>query len=570
MSTGPSLSQSSRRRQQGVAGAVGIAAAVVVAVLLNVLSARHFRRWDWTSQGLYTLSNTTKQTLSALGEPVQVHVLLPASDPMLLTLRHLLDAYRSLSPRLRVRFVDPDRNPAEFLALQQKYGIVAGKTEDGQLVADAALVVVRGERRHFITAGELIQVETGQEMRARPRVEQVLTAALQQVSRGDALRVCFSSGHGEPSIESGGNAGLMALRRRLEKSNYRVQELPPARSLRGKDPLGDCRLVVVAAPQQAMPKADLRRLMAYLDKGGNMLIASGPVPNDAGDGYLDLGLGPLVQRAGAVVRSDFVLERDENKRAGEGLGEIFAVSLKPHPITDGLIAAEGALPVVLTIASSLEPTPGKKLKALLQSSGQSFGMQGFLTWAAQDIKALPQPASDDAKGPLTLAHAYEANVALGGAERPARMVVIATGSVLYGGNWSNPQLQGTRLFVEAAVSWLASRQIVVDVPRKDARVVGRRITAAMLQGTLLKAVVLIPLFAFLMGLGIQLRRKQTEGRSRDERDRKASPSGKKTDSSEADSDEAAQETSMDPADEDRACAAATETKAVDGDTEEGL
>ena len=33
---------------------IGVAAAVVLAVLLNVIGARHFRRWDATSEGLYT------------------------------------------------------------------------------------------------------------------------------------------------------------------------------------------------------------------------------------------------------------------------------------------------------------------------------------------------------------------------------------------------------------------------------------------------------------------------------------------------------------------------------------
>ena len=138
-----------RDRALQLSSAAAVAAAVIVAVLLNVLGARHFRRWDWTAAGLYSLSPATVQTLRSLGEhptPVQIHVLTGAADPLTVSLRHLLSAYRAESTRLDVEFIDPDRRPAEFLAIQQRYGIVAGKTEDGDLVTDASIIVACGTK----------------------------------------------------------------------------------------------------------------------------------------------------------------------------------------------------------------------------------------------------------------------------------------------------------------------------------------------------------------------------------------------------------------------------------------
>ena len=43
--------------------AVGVVAAFAVAILLNVVVARQYKRWDWTSSQLYTLSEPTKTTL---------------------------------------------------------------------------------------------------------------------------------------------------------------------------------------------------------------------------------------------------------------------------------------------------------------------------------------------------------------------------------------------------------------------------------------------------------------------------------------------------------------------------
>ncbi len=74
--------------------AAGVLAAAVIAVLVNVMVARFYKRWDWTAAGLYTLSPLTQQTLHALEEPVTVYVMLSSADPMTLSLRQLLEAIR--------------------------------------------------------------------------------------------------------------------------------------------------------------------------------------------------------------------------------------------------------------------------------------------------------------------------------------------------------------------------------------------------------------------------------------------------------------------------------------------
>ena len=108
--------------------AAGVLAAAVIAVLCNVLVARFYKRWDVTRGGLYTLSPATVETLQGLGAPVEIIVFLSASDPLSVSVRHMLTSYGAETTKLNARYVDPDRSPAEFLALQQKYGIVASVT----------------------------------------------------------------------------------------------------------------------------------------------------------------------------------------------------------------------------------------------------------------------------------------------------------------------------------------------------------------------------------------------------------------------------------------------------------
>ena len=51
---------------------VGIIAAMIVVVLLNVLAARRYTRWDWTSNKRYSLSPATVQTLRDLPETIEI------------------------------------------------------------------------------------------------------------------------------------------------------------------------------------------------------------------------------------------------------------------------------------------------------------------------------------------------------------------------------------------------------------------------------------------------------------------------------------------------------------------
>src|SRR5690606_15258708 len=121
--------------------------------------------------------------------------------------------------------------------IQQRFGVEATRTEGGALVTDAAIIVARGERTHFISEAELFELEEGAGDQARPRIEQALTGALVQVLRGEPRKICFTQGHGEAGFDVGGPEGLVALRGRLEKTNYEAVALPPLRELRSADPI---------------------------------------------------------------------------------------------------------------------------------------------------------------------------------------------------------------------------------------------------------------------------------------------------------------------------------------------
>ena len=494
-----------------LSASLGVVAAMVLALLVNVLASRHYRRWDWTRGGLYTLSDATTQTLRGLEEPIHVYVLLSEGDPLALAVRHLLEAYRGETARLVVDFVDPDRRAAELLAVQQRFGIVAGKSEDGKIVTDAAIVVARGDVPHFITTRDLVQTEDDDELRRRPRIEQALTSAIRAVTSSERPRACFTVGHGEGTVAPGagpGAGGLGPFRESLIKNNFEVADVS------SDEPLAACRVLVIAGPTEKTPAEEVKRYVAYADQGGSLLVAIGPELDAERERAKNRGLGNLLARFGVASSDDFVFELDPRLRMAQGYGESFIAQARTHPVTEGLLkVADRGVAVVITLGSSLTatgagaaaPTP------LLVTSEQAFGMIDFFTWSKS--RTPPVPGAADRKGPLTMAFASElpkppgSSLAHGG-----RLVVIGSASVLWGANWQAEELRGGSLFVGSAIAWLTARPQLLDIPEKPTFTAGLHVSDAWLASTFRYVVIYIPLASVLLGMAVYLRRRGTERR----------------------------------------------------------
>jgi hypothetical protein len=491
--------------------AAAVLAAGVIAVCANVLVHRFYKRWDWTSAALYTLSEPTLETLHSLPEPVDAIVFLSASDPMRLTVEHILASYQAETKLLRPRFVDPDRSPAEFIALQRQYGIVAGKTEDGRVVTDAAIVLARGNQRWFVTTDEMV-VYDEKDNRARPALEQALTAAIRNVLSKEKTLICFTTGHQEISADDGGPRGLAELKYRIQKDNYTTKSVDlvsPDKS----ESLEGCRVVVVPGPDVSFTVPAAKRLEAYFAAGGNVFLMLNPVLDD-GNRIRQSGLERLAEAGGIELGSDFIVERDPELRLPQGLGETYFATPKPHDITAGLFRQdEVKLRPEVTAAQSLGATRDSTAKPLLVTSKDAFSVKDIRPFVDEG-RAVEKHAGD-ASGPLAVAMASERPRPANSNEKHGpRMVVIGSANVAFSQCWRDATLLGNRVLVESALSWLAAKPAIVSVPEKPSHPAGLSLTEDSLTEVLRYVLLYMPGSALLLGALILIRRRQTERRSR--------------------------------------------------------
>jgi len=501
----------------------GLAAAMFVAVMVNVLGARHWKRWDWTTGKLYTLSPATETTLHDLPDSVEVWVLLGSADPMLTSIKQLLASYASETTKLDIHYVDPDRDAVALVDVRRRFHIEAGKTEDGHVVTDATIVVARGDRHWFLAPADMVEISEGEDARAKPKEEQAITGAIRNVIAGDKAHVCFTSGHGELSLADGGPQGLGFLKDVLEKDNYDIKTVDTTEP-NAFEPFKGCELVIVAGPRAPFGKEEETRLKTYLLTGGNLLAAVSPLAGSGATGLEAPGIGEALAPFGIALDEDVVLEKDPKLKI-PGQRTAYFVEAKPHAVSNALVAEGTRQPPKILVGLGIadprsltrslhhvSPPQASAATDVLVTSASAFGVASVVggeAWPEEGPAMTPR----DTKGPLVLAMASERPKVAANEPHGPRVVVLGAASMLLEHNWQEPgAVHGAAFLVENAISWLASRPAILDVPAKPAIAAGLRISDDSRDEVRRYVLIYMPLAAALLGLAVGLRRRSTEGR----------------------------------------------------------
>jgi hypothetical protein len=502
----------------------GVAAAIVLAVVVNVLAARHFTRWDWTQSRRWSVSAATLETLHGLDRAVDLWMVIGRGDPAEGGLREITGAYTAASSKVVVHWIDPDRDVAQLVDLQQRFGLEAGRADDGRVATDAVVIVASGDKHWFLTHDDLF--EATDELHVKPREERSLTQAIRAVLDAAKTKLCFTVGHGELSIDAlkDERDSLGGVRDLLEKDNYELATvdatLPGAH-----EPFEGCSVVVLAGPREPFSGDEANRLRSWLLQGGALLAAIGPSDTDGassaspergrnvGDSPAT-GLEGVLAPFGIALDDDVVHEADPSLTIPDTHGEGFFVAAEPHAVTASLVAGGGDAhpPRVATFFSRslrhTSPAGAPNAVDLLVTTGDAFAKTS-LAGAAQWTGPPPRDPGDRG-GPFVLAMAAE-RPPIGAAAHGPRVVIVGSRFALAEDNWRQPRtLHGAAFFIDSALSWLAARPALVDVPDRPALAVAMRISEEGRAEVRRYVLFLMPLAALLLAVAVWAWRRSSE------------------------------------------------------------
>ncbi len=439
---------------------------LVLAVVIALLSERHYFRWDLTASGEHTLSNMTLQALKTIKEPVTAKAFVKEPSEEASNVKKLLAAYQYHLKDMSFDLVDPDRNPA----LTRQYDIKSLNT-----------VLLEG---------------FGRTQTVKTPDEESLTNALVRISKAQTEKVYWVTGHGERPFKSTDPESLATIHQNLSSQNYEFEEL----TLAQKDIPSDAALVIVAAPEKTLFPEEVASLKRFLVKGGSLLVFLEP--------YQDGGLKDFLKEYGLVLSSDIVVDKMSRVMGGDFLLPMI-VTYGNHEITRNF-----RLLSFFSLARSVEVDKNVKKKGLTLTN---LALTSQESWSETDREALNQGKArldgEDRQGPISLAVIVELDPKEAKAEEiDQEDKITGEGKLVVFGDAdfaSNKfvSLAGNNELITNTMNYLVGRKDLITIPEKQRPADHLMLTRN--QGLLLfwVPVVLVPLLVIVLGLVVWRKRR---------------------------------------------------------------
>lgn len=454
--------QQPRTRRRTKIGRVRIGLNVVVQIVLilflaamvNSFAFKHYKRWDFSRDQKYTLSDKTKRFLDTLKGKMRITVFFSPNTPITSDVQELVTEYQYAGKgKIDVEQIDPERSPSRTKEFFDKYKVV---TDESLLVLD-----YDGHNK-TVKASEMADVDqSGMALGEGPRVaafkgEQAITSAMIDLVEGKKRTLGYVTGHKEPAI-SAPTSPISLLKQFIENENIKFQEL----NLLDQPAIpADVNAVMIVGPQYDFSDREMQVLRDFWDKQGRILVLVDPAVNIPRlRAFLDeLGVKVNDDRLMVFVRTgiqELALTRD-----------VQAHFLADSPITKRLADVRSIF-VGGTASLTLDPNRGRainiQLQPLIQAEKGYFAETDYNTDNQAKLQADAQKAGDV---PLTIGASAEK-----GGSADARVQVnssrlVAVSNATFVQDTAIMQDQAALDFVSGAVNWLLSREQMIGIAPK--------------------------------------------------------------------------------------------------------
>jgi gliding-associated putative ABC transporter substrate-binding component GldG len=435
---------------------------VFILVMINLLAARFWYRFDFSEDKQYTLSSTTINILDKIEKPVTVKAYFSEDLPpdflrVKNQFKELLVEYAAKSKgKVVFEFINPNKNP-EIERQIIGWGVqpvvieVREKDQQKQMKAYLGAVVEMNEEREPIPF-----------MQAGSAMEYALSSAIKKVAIIDKPRIGFIQGHGEPVLDEYSQS-MAALSVQYEIVPYFIAG--------GTVPGPENYLTMIwVRPTDSIPAAHFQFLDEYLAKGGRLLVAYNAVDGDFVNfmGYDSRSsLSEWLLSKGIEVRPNFVVDqRCGSLTVQQSQGTFSFASNVPFPYLP-MVQGSAGHPISQGLEAVMLEFPSE-----MRYIGDSSYFHQPIIATSQRANTYEAPIVIDVQRSWKDSDFPKSNVMLGmtlsgkfGNDSESRMVVISDGDfIINGPRNSARQLQpdNINLFVNS-VDWLSDDTGLIEL-----------------------------------------------------------------------------------------------------------
>lgn len=328
---------------------IGVLLFIGIAILTNVVGARIPGRIDLTQDRLYTLTDSTKKTLSNLNDVVNITLFASGELPAQLqpVLRDVKDTLRDYQTFGRGNIVVTTKNPSGDPQVAQEAGSLGVREVQFNVVGQEEFKLQNGFLGLAVSyAGESEAIPFIQDT---SDLEYQLTSFIKQLTTTEKKKIVFLSGHGEKSLFSDYRALSQELQKQFEVEEITIDETTETFP-------EDTSVLVVAGPTQDIDEKTRSVVNDFLSKGGTafFLVDSVNVSPQVLSAFPNQSsFSDFLQEYGVTVQPDLAYDLRSNETIRFGGG--FISYVLPYPFWARVIASDAASPITSRIESIVLP-----------------------------------------------------------------------------------------------------------------------------------------------------------------------------------------------------------------------
>jgi len=479
------------RFQIGVNVLIQTLVIAAIIVMLNYMSFRHFKRWDFSRDKKFALSSQTKNLLKNLHQPVKAVVFFSSAAEIAPDVNSLLREYEFASDgKFKTEVVDPFRSFTRAQELQTQYKFGANE--------NIVILDIAGKSK-FVNAADMADFEMPDQMammmgQQQPRLkdfkgEQAMTSALIELTEGKPNKVYFVGGHGEPDLNG---EDLKVFNESLKRQNIQIA---PLNLLNVNSIPEDARSLIIDGPKYDFSELEMKLINDFWDKKGRLFILLNPfAKTERLTAWLNSqGVVPQEDR---VLRTGTFLKMDDQGKPQLTTGVIsdpaFVVLDSHTKITKDL---EQVSKKFVGATQSLQIDQARESIAKVHVIPVLQSGEGF--WGETDLAGPEDKVTFDPKtdhpGPLNLAVAVEK----GGVEDQrvkmdsSRLFVVGNAAFLGNDDYRFTEGVSADLTINV-LNWLLDREDVIGIPPKEKKNVTLSLDEKQLRNLALAVMVILP------------------------------------------------------------------------------
>jgi gliding motility-associatede transport system auxiliary component len=430
-----------------------------ILVALNYWAFKRDDRFDVTQEKLHSLSDQTIKGLKGLDKDVEVLAFFKEVGPDRKEFQDLINGYIRRTERIKVRFVDPDKEPGVAKKYEvNEYGTVVLKSGDRDAKVRLADPV----------SGGIVD-----------NAEEEITNAIIKLSTNIKETVYFLTGHGERDIQDDRESeGFGRLKQALEDGSYEVKKLVLLKELSIPK---ENSILVVADPKKSLAQKEIEVIRKYIDDGGKAVFMIEPRSGE--------DLASLLRDYGFDIENDIIID-PSSKLAGGGDVAPMVAEYPPHEIT-----SEFKFATLFPYSRSVDviKNDNDRTAVIAKTSQYSWGETNFPLF--DQGTAEKDPA--DKPGPLGIAAVSDVG---------SKTKIAVFGNVNFVSNRFF-DFSGNSDFFLNTITWLTGDEHLISIRPKSAKESNLSLTGKQMRIIFSVTVVFIPAIVLFSGIGVWWKRR---------------------------------------------------------------